>query len=45
MTKIVSEYFKDREENKRNLLIKIIDKIEIHQDKTIDLYFKLKQKN
>ncbi len=43
VTKIVSEYFKDREDKKRNLLIKIIDKIEIHQDKTIDLYFKLKQ--
>ena len=34
---------KERKEQPRELILKIVDKIEIHQDKTVDLYFKLKQ--
>lgn len=41
-TKIVKEYLKVRKTEKRDLIIKIVDRIEIHQDKTIDVYFKLK---
>ena len=41
-TKIVKEYLKVRKIEKRDLIIKIVDRIEIHQDKTIDVYFKLK---
>ena len=40
---IVKEYLKSRKSPPRELILKIIDKIEIHQDKTVDLYFKLKQ--
>lgn len=42
---IVKEYLKTRKNPPRELILKIVDKIEIHQDKTIDLYFKLKQLN
>ena len=41
--KIVKEYLKTRKNPPRELILKIVDKIEIHQDKTVDLYFKLKQ--
>ncbi len=40
--KIVKEYLKVRKTEKRDLILKIVDRIEIHQDKTIDVYFKLK---
>ena len=40
---IVKEYLKTRKNPPRELILKIVDKIEIHQDKTVDLYFKLKQ--
>ena len=40
---IVKKYLKERKEQPRELILKIVDKIEIHQDKTVDLYFKLKQ--
>ena len=40
---IVKEYLKARKNPPRELILKIIDKIEIHQDKTVDLHFKLKQ--
>lgn len=40
--KIVKEYLKARKIEKRDLLLKIVDRIEIYQDKTIDVYFKLK---
>lgn len=40
---IVKEYLKTRKNPPRDLILKIIDKIEIHQDKTVDLHFKLKQ--
>ena len=43
--KIVKEYLKTRKNPPRELILKIVDKIEIHQDKTVDLYFKLKQLN
>jgi len=41
-TKIVKEYMKSRKSKKRELILKIIDKIEIYKDKTVDVYFKLK---
>lgn len=41
-SKIVREYLKTRDKEKRDLLLKIIDKVEIHKDKTVDVYFKLK---
>ena len=40
--KIVKEYLKTRKNPPRELILKIVDRIEIHQDKTVDLYFKLK---
>ena len=43
--KIVKEYIKTRKNSPRELILKIVNKIEIHQDKTVDLYFKLKQLN
>lgn len=43
--KIVKEYLKTRKKTPRELILKIVDRIEIHQDKTVDLYFKLKQLN
>lgn len=45
MRKIVKEYLKTRKKPPRELILKIVDRIEIHQDKTVDLYFKLKQLN
>lgn len=41
--KIVKEYLKTRKNPPRELILKIVDRIEIHQDKTVDLHFKLKQ--
>ena len=41
-TKIVKEYMKARKCEKRDLILKIVDRIEIYQDKTIDVHFKLK---
>ena len=41
-TKIVKEYMKARKNEKRDLLLKIVDRVEIYQDKTIDVHFKLK---
>ena len=43
--KIVDEYLKTRKNPPRELILKIVDKIEIHQNKTVDLHFKLKQLN
>ncbi len=43
--KILKEYKEQREMLKRDLLIKMINKIEIYQDKTIDIYFNLKPLN
>lgn len=40
---IIEEYLKARKNPPRELILKIVDRIEIHQDKTIDLHFKLKQ--
>lgn len=40
---IVKEYLQTRKNPPRELVLKIVDKIEIHQDKTVDVYFKLKQ--
>lgn len=42
---VVKKYLKERKNTPRELILKIVDKIEIHQDKTVDLYFKLKQLN
>ncbi|MBE6139990.1 MAG: recombinase family protein [Firmicutes bacterium] len=41
-TKIVKEYVKARKNEKRDLLIKLVDRIEIYQDKKIDVHFKFK---
>ena len=41
-SKIVQQYLKARNTEKRDLLLKIIDRVEIHSDKTVDVYFKLK---
>ena len=43
--KIIKEYFKSRKESPKELILKIVDKIEIHQDKSIDLYLKIEQLN
>ena len=40
--KIVKEYFKVRKREKRDLILKIVDRIEIYQNKTIDVHFKVK---
>lgn len=42
---IVKEYLKTRKNPPRELILKIVDRIEIHYDKTVDLHFKLKQLN
>lgn len=39
--KIVKEYLKTRRKQPRELILKMVDRIEIHQDKTVDLHFKL----
>ncbi len=44
-SKIVNAYLKARDTEKRDLLLKIIDRIEIHKDKTVDVHFKLKALN
>lgn len=41
-TKVIKEYMKTRKKIKREFLIKLIDKVEIYQDKTIDVHFKIK---
>lgn len=40
--KIVKQYLKTKKKIDRELIIKIVDRIEIHDDKTIDLHLKLK---
>ena len=40
---ILKEYFSNLKNNSREFIIKIVEKIEIHKDKTIDLYFKLEK--
>ena len=39
---IVKEYMKTRKELNRDLILKLVDRIEIHEDGTIDLHLKLK---
>lgn len=41
-SKIVKEYLDTRKNPPRELILKIVDRIEIHQDKTVDMYFKLR---
>lgn len=41
--KIVKEYFLIRKNSPRELILKLIDRIEIHEDKNVDIYFKFKQ--
>ncbi len=41
--RVVTEYLKTRKNPSRELILKIVDKIEIHSGKTVDLYFKFKQ--
>lgn len=40
--KIVNSYLKTRKKLSRELIIKMVDRIEVHEDKTIDLYLRLK---
>ena len=40
--KIVSEYLKSRKKVDRDLILSIVDRVEIHEDKSIDLHLKLK---
>ena len=40
--KLADEYIKNRKKITRDFLLKIIDKIEIHEDKSIDIYLKIK---
>ncbi len=40
--KILStEYIKKRKEIDRDLILKLVDRVEIHEDKTVDLYLKI----
>ena len=40
--KIINSYLKSRKNLSRELILKIVDRIEVHEDKTIDLHLKLK---
>lgn len=40
--KIVDSYLKSRKHMDRELILQIVDRIEVHEDKTIDLHLKLK---
>lgn len=40
--KIVESYLKSRKHMDRELILQIVDRIEVHEDKTIDLHLKLK---
>lgn len=40
--KIVNSYLKSRKKLSRELILKMVDRIEVHDDKTIDLHLKLK---
>ncbi len=40
--KIVNLYLKSRKNITRDLILQLIDHIEIHEDKTIDLFLKIK---
>ena len=39
---IVKEYMKTRKDLDKDLILKLVDRIEIHEDRTIDLHLKLK---
>ena len=39
---IAEEYIKKRKIIDRDLILKLVDKLEIHEDKTVDLYLKIK---
>lgn len=40
--KLASEYIKKRKNIDRELILKLVDRVEIHEDKTADLYLKIK---
>lgn len=40
--KLATEYIKKRNKIDRTLILRLVDRIEIHEDKTIDLYLKIK---
>ena len=40
--KILMKNIKSRKNLSRELILKIVDRIEVHEDKTIDLHLKLK---
>lgn len=39
---ISNEYIKQRKKLDRNLILEMVDRIEIHEDKSLDLYLKIK---
>ena len=39
---LATEYIKKREEIDRDLILRLVDRVEIHEDKTVDLYLKIK---
>ena len=39
---LATEYIKNRENIDRDLILRLVDRVEIHDDKTVDLYLKIK---
>lgn len=39
---LATEYIKNREQIDRDLILRLVDRVEIHDDKTVDLYLKIK---
>lgn len=39
---LATEYIKNREQIGRDLILRLVDRVEIHDDKTVDLYLKIK---
>ena len=39
---LATEYIKKRKEIDRDLILRLVDRVEIHEDKTVDLYLKIK---
>lgn len=40
--KLADEYVKKRKTIDRELVLKLVDRVEIHEDKTLDVYLKIK---
>ena len=39
---LATEYLKKRKNMDRNLILKLVDRVEIHENKMVDLYLKIK---